>query len=40
MFSDYEKYSLFEYADQNDSKLLFFNPKNSELCLQMINLVK
>lgn len=40
VFTDYEKYTLIEYSDNDDSKLVFFNPKNSELCLKLLNLVK
>jgi hypothetical protein len=39
MFSDYEKYTLMEYADNDYNKVVFFNPKNSELCLKLLNLV-
>jgi hypothetical protein len=39
VFSDYEKYTLVEYTDNDDSKLIFFNPKNTDLCTQIIQLV-
>jgi len=39
VFSDYEKYTLVEYTDNDDSKLIFYNPKNTELCTQIIQLV-
>lgn len=37
-FEDYEKYSLLEYAENNEKKLVFFNPKNSELCDKVMKL--
>ena len=40
VFTDYEKYTLLEYSDNQDDKLIFFNPKNSDICLKLINLVK
>ncbi len=40
VFSDYEKYTLLEYSENDDNKLVFFNPKNTELCLKLIKLVK
>lgn len=30
-FEEHEKYVLLEYADNDESKLVFFNPKNTEL---------
>ena len=39
MFSDYEKYTLMEYADNDYNKVVFFNPKNSELCVKLLRLV-
>lgn len=39
MFSDYEKYTLMEYADNDYNKVVFFNPKNSDLCLKLLRLV-
>jgi hypothetical protein len=39
VFSDYEKYTLLEYSENDDSKLVFFNPKNTDLCLKLIKLV-
>jgi hypothetical protein len=40
IFSDYEKYTLLEYADNQDNKLVFFNPKNNDLTLKSMKLVK
>jgi len=40
VFSDYEKYTLLEYSENDDNKLVFFNPKNSDLCLKLLKLVK
>ncbi len=40
VFSDYEKYTLLEYSENDDNKLVFFNPKNTDLCLKIIKLVK
>jgi len=37
-FSDYEKLCLLEHTDKDDSKLVFFNAKNNDICLQMVNL--
>ncbi len=39
VFSDYEKYTLMEYTNNDDNKLVFFNPKNNELCMKLLNLV-
>lgn len=39
MFSDYEKYTLMEYAENDYNKVVFFNPKNSDLCLKLLRLV-
>jgi hypothetical protein len=39
VFNDYEKYTLMEYSDNDDSKLVFFNPKNEELCIKVHQLV-
>ena len=30
VFQDYEKYTLMEYVNNNEDKLVFYNPKNSE----------
>ena len=38
-FDDYEKYGLLEYADNDENKLVFFNPNNPEL-LERINKTK
>lgn len=38
VFEDYEKYTLMEYADNDESKLVFFNPKNIELCEKIMSL--
>lgn len=38
VFSDYEKQTLHEYSGDDD-KLVFFNPKNNELCLKLLKLV-
>ena len=38
-FDDYEKYGLLEYADNDEKKLVFFNPNNPEL-LERINKTK
>lgn len=38
VFSDYEKYTLMEYTANDDSKLVFFNPKNTELCMKLLKL--
>lgn len=38
-FSDFEKYTLMEYADNDYNKVVFFNPKNSDLCSKLLNLV-
>jgi hypothetical protein len=39
VFSDYEKYTLLEYSENDDNKLVFFNPKNTDLCLKLLKLV-
>ncbi len=39
MLSDYEKYTLMEYADNDYNKVVFFDPKNSDLCLKLLRLV-
>jgi hypothetical protein len=39
VFSDYEKYTLMEYSENDDSKLIFFNPKNIDLCMSTMKLV-
>jgi hypothetical protein len=31
MFNDYEKYTLMEYSENDDNKLIFFNPKNTDM---------
>ena len=36
---DHEKYTLIEYADNDDNKLVFFNPNNVELCMKLTKLV-
>ena len=38
-FSDFEKFTLMEYADNDYNKVVFFNPKNSDLCAKLLNLV-
>lgn len=38
VFEDYEKYTLMEYTDNDESKLVFFNPKNTELCEKILKL--
>ena len=38
VFTDYEKYTLLEYSENDDNKLVFFNPKNTDLCLKLIKL--
>ena len=30
VFEDYEKYTLMEYVNNDENKLVFYNPKNSE----------
>jgi hypothetical protein len=40
VFEDYEKYTLMEYADNDENKLVFFNPKNTELCEKIMELKK
>jgi hypothetical protein len=40
VFSDYEKYTLLEYSENDDNKLVFFNPKNTDLCLKLLKLVR
>ena len=40
IFTDYEKYTLLDYADNDDNKLVFFNPKNSDLALKLFKFVK
>ena len=37
-FSNYEKYTLMEYADNDENKLVFYNPKNTELCEKIMKL--
>lgn len=39
-FSDFEKYTLMEYAENDYNKVVFFNPKNSDLCAKLLNLVE
>lgn len=39
VFSDYEKYTLIEYSDNDDDKLIFFNPKNTDLFMKIMKLV-
>lgn len=39
VFSDYEKYTLLEYSENDDKKLIFFNPNNSDLCMKLLKLV-
>jgi len=39
VFSDYEKYTLLDYSENDDNKLVFFNPKNTDLCLKLLKLV-
>ena len=38
VFEDYEKYTLMEYANNDENKLVFFNPKNIELCEKIMSL--
>src|SRR4051812_48147971 len=38
VFSDYEKFTLLDYAENDDNKLVFFNPKNSDLCLKLLKM--
>lgn len=38
VFEDYEKYTLIEYADNDESRLVFFNPRNTELCEKIMKL--
>ncbi len=40
VFENYEKYTLMEYADNDENKLVFFNPKNTELCEKIMELKK
>ena len=40
VFEDYEKYTLMEYANNDENKLVFFNPKNIELCEKIMSLKK
>ncbi len=40
VFSDYEKYTLSEYSDNDDNKLIFYNPKNTDLCMKILKLVR
>jgi hypothetical protein len=39
LFSDYEKYTLLEYTNNQDDKLIFFNPKNTEITIKLLNIV-
>lgn len=39
LFSEYEKYTLYEFSDSNDD-LVFFNPENTELCMKLLKLVR
>jgi hypothetical protein len=39
VFTDYEKYTLMEYSENDDNKLVFFNPKNSDLCVKLLQMV-
>ena len=38
IFEDYEKHALLEYIENNEDQLVFYNPKNSEICKKIINL--
>ena len=37
-FQEYEKYNIMEYADNDDNKLVFFNPNNAELTDKILKL--
>ena len=37
-FEEHEKYTLMEYAENNENKLVFFNPKNAELSEKVLKL--
>ena len=37
-FEEHEKYTLMEYAENDENKLVFFNPKNSELSEKILKL--
>lgn len=39
VYTDFEKFTLIEYSENDDSKLVLFNPKNSDLCLKLVNIV-
>jgi hypothetical protein len=38
VFQEYEKFTLLEYSENDDNKLVFFNPKNTDLCLKLLKL--
>lgn len=38
VFNDYEKYTLLDYVENDDSQLVFFNPKNNDLYLKLLDL--